>query len=453
MYIIISGAGDVGLSIAESLTRVGHDITIIEKKKVNVDRARALDVRIYHGDGGKMEVLDSAQIDMAEFYFGVTNDDEANMLGCVIAKSRGVKTIARLNNLSYINEPVSMKFSSIGIDIAVCPKLLVVEKIMNIISIPALMNRTAMAKGKMMLLEAKIDHSSSMCRKKLGEINLPKGILVGGIFRGIKVIIPEGKTRIKKGDRLLLVLDSPDKIHNIRKLVGRVEGNKGDRTDDVMIIGVGDMAIHLARRLERKNINVTLISDNIKRCKRAASILKDSVVINGDPTDKKLILEEGLKEMDAVVAMTRKEGINVLVSLLAKVYKIPKVISLINKTSMKGTLETIGIDLALSIDNLTVEALLREIGYLGILKTIPLYGGDVIVFETKVGKRSSVKGKKINKIKLPRGVLIIGVLRGGNTVIPGGDFKLEKRDRVLLFCYQEMMEQMDRYFKGKGLII
>lgn len=453
MYIIISGAGEIGYSIAESLSRVGHDITLIEKNPKVLDRAVSLDVQTMLGNGARMGVLERAHIDMADFYFALTDDDEANILGSVIAKSRGARTMALFNNLRYISEPISRKYESIGIDVAVCPSLLVVDKVKKIISIPALTNRTHIARGKMMVLEVKVQSYSPICDKTIMEIELQSGILIGTIFRGVRVIIPQGGTRVKEGDRLVIVLASPEKVSNVERMVGNVERSDKKKTGNVMVIGSGILATNLARTLEKICTGVTLVSENRERCRKVASILKRTVVINGDPTDKNMMLEEGLEEMDVVISLTSNEGLNVLVSLLAKAYNTPKVISLIKRSSMKPALETIGIDIPLSMKSLAVEALLREIGHLGILRTVPLHGGDVVVFETRIGKRSSLVDKYIKDVRLPKGILIVGILRDGKTSIPGGNFQLKWRDRALIFCYQEMQEEMDRYFRGKGLIL
>ena len=453
MYIIISGAGEVGYSIAESLSRVGHEVTVIEQNEDVLERVKALDVKFINDNGAKMEILEMAGIEKADFYFGLSDDDEANMLGCAIAHANNCKTIARINSLKYISEPISNKFSSIGIDIAISPKLVVADKIAKIIAIPALMNRTSMAKGKMVLAEAKVPPDSSICNISLERIALPKGFLVGAIFRGVEVIIPHGRTIIRKEDRLVMVLDSPDKIPAIEKFIGKIPSNDKKRTDRVMIIGASETAIHLAEKLVDNDIDITLIDKSLRKCEKAAGRLRKATVIHGDPTDKILLLEEGLKNIDALVSMSKDEAFNILIALLAKVYNTPKVISLIDKTTLKPMIETVGIDLAVSVKNLAVEAILQEVEHLEILRTVTLHGGDLMVFETKVARRSVAVRKQIKNIRLPKGVLIVGLLRKGKTLIPNGDDQIRKGDRVIIFCFQEMMERIDRMFRGKGLIL
>ncbi|MDP7264289.1 MAG: Trk system potassium transporter TrkA [Candidatus Thermoplasmatota archaeon] len=453
MNIIISGAGEVGCLIAETLSRVGHEITVIEPDSTVVDNCRGLDSRLICGNGAKAEIIESAGARDADFYFGLSADDEANMLGCVIAKSMGCTTLARINSLKYISEPVSKKFAPIGIDIAISPKLVVADKIAKIIVIPALVNRTSMAKGKMMLVEAKVHTGSQICHNAILNTKLPKGLMIGAIFRGAHVIIPDGKTIIRKDDHLVMVIDSPDKMKNIERLMGEVHGKKRKRIERVMIVGANDMAVHLAKLLEEKDVRVTMIEKRKDKCLKAAGKLKKTVVIEGEPTDKKLLLEEGMENMDAVVAMTRSEEFNILIALFAKIYEIPKVMSLLYRTSLKPMMETVGIDFAASVKHLTIEAVLKEIEQLDILRTVTLHGGELMVFETKVAKRSRASGKKIKDIRLPRGVLIVGIFRKGKTLIPGGDDQVLKGDRVIIFCFQEMMEQINRLFRGKGLIL
>ena len=453
MYIIISGAGEVGFSIAESLSRVGHEVTVIETREDVLERAKALDVKLINDNGARMEVLESAGVEKADFYFGLTDDDEANMLGCAIAHARKCRTIARINSLKYISRPISDKFSSIGIDVAISPKLVVADKIAKIIAIPALMNRTSIAKGKMVLAEAKVPPESSICNISLARIELSAGVLIGAIFRGVEVIIPHGRTIVRTDDRLVMVLDSPDKIPSIEKFIGNIPASDKKRTDRVMIIGASETAIHLAEKLVRNDIHITIIDRSLAKCERAAGRLKKATVIHGDPTDKILLLEEGLKNIDALVSMSKGEAFNILIALLAKVYNTPKVISLIDKTNLKPMIETVGIDLAVSEKKLAVEAILQEVEHLEILRTVTLHGGDLMVFETKVARKSVAVGKQVKGLRLPKGVLIVGLLRKGKTLTPNGDDVIKKGDRVIIFCFQEMMEQIDRMFRGKGLIL
>ena len=448
MYIIISGAGEVGCRIAESLSRVGHEVTVIEQDPVAIEACKgSLDVNLIHANGAKMEVLKAADIDKADFYFGLSDDDEANMLGCVIAKSNGCTTIARINSLKYISKPVSKKFSSIGVDIAVSPRLVVADKIAKIIMVPALVNRTSMAKGRMLLAETKVNSSAPICRNAILNADLPKGLMIGAVFRGAHVIIPQGKTVIRKGDHLVMVLDSPEKIKEIERFVGTIR-RSNNNSNSVMIMGASEMAINLAEKLEKGNVEVKIIDSRRDKCVKAAGRLKKTDVIHGDPMDKRLLLEEGLEKMNAVIPMTTSEEFNILIALLAKIYNTPKVISLLYRTALKSMVETVGIDFAASLKDLTAEAILKEVEQLDILLTVTLHGGELMVFETKVAKRSHATGKQIKNIRLPGGVLIVGIFRKGETLIPNGNDRIMKGDRVITFCFQEMMERVDRMFRG-----
>ncbi len=440
--------------MAATLSRVGHDVTVIEPDPKRLEELRvSLDARLMEGSGANMDHLAAAGAEGADFYFGLSDDDETNMLGSVMAKTRGCRTVARINSGKYIDTPVSRKLAEIGIDIAVSPKLVVAEKIAQVLLIPALVGRTSLAKGKMMLAEAKVRAGAPMCRNALLNTNLPRGIMVGAIFRGAHVIIPSGKTIIRENDHLVVALDSPKRLDELECFSGKAVGGSRRGPERVLIVGARHSSVQLARKLESKGVGVTLIDGSRAKCLKAAERLNRTTVVNGDPTDKKLLLEEGLERMDAVISMTPSEEFNILVALLARMYRIPKVVAVLHRTALKPMVETVGIDFAASVKHLAVEAVLKEVEQLDILRTVTLHGGELMVFETRVTKRSSATGKKIMNLKLPKGVLIVGIFRGGKTLIPGGDEVIMKGDRVIVFCFQEMMERMDRMFRGKGLIL
>ena len=113
-------------------------------------------------------------------------------------------------------------------------------------------------------------------------------------------------------------------------------------TRNVLIIGAGEMAVQLALRLDSENVEVKIIARRREKCIRAAQRLKRTTVIHGDPADKKLLLEERLESMDAVIAMTPSEEFNILAALVARTYEIPKVTAVLYRNVLKPMVETVG---------------------------------------------------------------------------------------------------------------
>ncbi|HEX9817097.1 MAG TPA: NAD-binding protein, partial [Candidatus Thermoplasmatota archaeon] len=132
MYVVMSGAGEVGHHVAKALRLEGHDVAIIEKSKAVLDTITDLDALLIQGNGASQISLEQANIARADVFIGASGSDEANMIGCGIAKSYGVKTVARITDETYLDEVVSHRYQSIGIDVAVCPELVAATKVANL---------------------------------------------------------------------------------------------------------------------------------------------------------------------------------------------------------------------------------------------------------------------------------------------------------------------------------
>ena len=103
MYIVIAGAGEVGNTIARSLSESGHNVAIIDRDKDACARAEVLDALVINGNAAAPAKLEEAYINSADILIAVTGSDEINMLSCAIAKSKGCKTLARINSTRAMN--------------------------------------------------------------------------------------------------------------------------------------------------------------------------------------------------------------------------------------------------------------------------------------------------------------------------------------------------------------
>ena len=155
---------------------------------------------VINGDGTDKELLEEENIGSADFVVAITGDEESNILISLLAKELGTpKAITRVSKLSYL--PL---MSAIGIDTVVSPRLAAVRAILQYIR-PGKILSVAPLKGEHAeAIEAEALETSDIVNKPLHTIKIPKGVIVGAIFRKDEVIIPRGDTVIKPGDRLII---------------------------------------------------------------------------------------------------------------------------------------------------------------------------------------------------------------------------------------------------------
>ncbi len=440
--VIIIGAGEVGYELAESIRRKGHDVVIIDKDEKACRKARSLDIKVIKGNGARPELLQSLEIKIFDYLFAVTDDNEVNLVTCSLAKAAGCKTMARINGLEYISRPVSKRFREIGVDFAVSPELIIAKKIANIITTPAAIDMNLSMRGKINVVEFKILQKSKLEGKKVENVKLPSRINLGAIIRGNNVLVPHGKTIFKRGDTLIVMTEGRVAEKRMRKLVGR----RKHKVNQAIIIGATNIGINVASILNKRGINVKIIDESRTRSRRAAEMLRDVEVIEGDARDKKVLIEEGILRVGAITAAYKSEEYNVLVSLLAKVYGVEKTIAVVRELGLKSLIETIGIDMAASPELQTARTMLRLARDLNPLKAIPIHGGDLYILEMQVTKDSKVVNTKIQDSKLPPQCIVGAMIRKGKTIIPGGKIRFRKGDQVLFFVLKDEIASVEELF-------
>lgn len=449
MYVVIGGAGEVGYHVAKSLREERHDVAIIEKKSQAYERADALDVLAILGNAASPSALKEAGIDGADLFIGVTGVDEVNMLACAIAKTNGCKTIARIHNPEYIDQPVSMqKFKDIGIDIAICPELMSAIKTARVLTLPSTLDADVFAEERVHVFESLINSNSQVIGKTLKEINFPPNCNLVAIFRNSEVIVPKGDDVLLENDRIVTVVGNMDAVPRIEALLGnQVLITRKDAVERVMIYGASEIGLHLAKILQDK-AKVVLIEESKHGSERASEMLSNAIVVHGSGVDRDLLIEEGISGVDAFVATTSKEEANILSCLLAKQYGAKKTVALIDKPEIKSKLEAMGIDLSISPILVTISSVLQyaRISDLKLLSLSVLHEGDAQVLEVKVTERSRVVGKKLRKARFPANSVVGAIVRGDNVIIPRGDDTLQLNDKAIIFARTDTVPKIEKMF-------
>lgn len=447
MYAVIGGAGEVGLHIAHSLYDEGYNLAIVDKDSKACEKAEALDALVVQGNAASLAKLDEAGIANAEIFIGVTGSDEINIVSCGIAHTRGCKTIARINSLDYIDEPIATKkFAFMGIDVAVCPELLASIKMARMLTMPSLLDTDVFARGKIQIVESTVSTKSPVNGQTLKHIPLPPRCNLVAIFRREEVIIPRGTDKLLAGDRVVVALGDPRGMPEIKRLFGTgAPAPSLDMIEKIMVVGATRIGMHLSRLLE-KEVNIVLIDEDEERCKLASERLLSSLVIHGSGTDDGVLLEEGIGNVDAFIATTSSEEINILSCILAKQYGAKKTIALVDRPELKNMLEGIGIDIAVSPRLATVSGILQHVHRAEMLSLSVLHKGEARIVELKVSAQSKIAGKKLKKAHFPKNTLVGAIVRNGNVIIPRGEDMVNIGDSLIVFARTDTIPSLVKLF-------
>lgn len=199
---MILGGGNVGYYLAQRLEKNKIQVTLVEQDKKRCQELSELldNVLIIHGDGTDIHLLEEENLTGVDAFVGVTGFDEANLLMALMAKQSGVrKTVAKISRSNYIKIIDRLK-----IDAAINPVYITASSILKYIRGGKVVSVSLLLGGNAEVTEIIIDKDLPCIGKKLMDLSLPKGIIIGAVVRDNDVIIPKGDTELKANDRIVV---------------------------------------------------------------------------------------------------------------------------------------------------------------------------------------------------------------------------------------------------------
>ncbi len=441
MRAIIVGAGEVGFQLARSLSAENVDVVVVDKNKAKLKRiSEELDVALTEGEGGSPSVLKNAGADEADILLAVTDMDETNMIACLVAKAmfQIPRNVARIRNLEYFSNDVLLQ--SLGINPAINPEIEAAKAVIRLIEVPFAADVDDFENGKVKVIGFRIPSESKLIGKAFKALNLKKPkVLIGAIQRGSKIIIPSGNDTLKKNDIIYLPVRMED-LDLVCDSIGAI----AMPVKRIMILGGGRIGFYVAKTMEERNLNVKVIEKDIERCKFLLKSLKKSVILNGDGSDQKLLEEENIQDMDVFAAISNNEELNIMASILAKSLGVKRVITIVNKTDYLPLAHNLGIEAVLSPRQITASTILKYTRSANILSLTTIAEGKAEIMEAEVKEGSAFAGKTLQEFELPKKTLIGAIIRDNDVIIPSGEDKILKNDKLIIFTLRESIKQVEK---------
>jgi trk system potassium uptake protein TrkA len=443
MKIIIVGAGEVGFHIAQKLSEENQDVFLIDKDPTQIKRVTEnLDVQAMLGSGTSPHMLKTAGIMDADLMVAATDSDEVNLIACLLARymNEYVLKVARLRNPEYLEEKELFSKGLLSVDQIINPESVMVETIRNLMLVPEASDVIDFVDGQIKLIGITIKPDSPFANRKLLSFKEMEGnILVGAIVRGEQVFIPHGEDEILPDDLVYMVVRS-NEFSQILQLLEI----KNETLKRVIIVGAGETGTALTSVLDQTNISVKIIEKDKEKCTSLAEKLEKVIVIQGDGTDRDLLQEENIEDVDFMVAITGDEESNVLISLQAKGLGAKKTITRINKLSYIPIVSAIGIDTVVSSRLSAIRAILQYIRKGKIISVAPLKGEHAEAIEAEALETSDIVNIPLSKVKFPKGAIVGAVVRGDEIIVPVGDTVIKPKDRLIIFALQTEVPKLEK---------
>jgi trk system potassium uptake protein len=202
MYIVIVGAGRVGLNLASFLISDGHDVTIIENdNRLCGDAGHELDAMVICGNGTDKKILNEANIADADVFVAATGNDETNLLSCILVKEFNIpKVIARVSDSTH-----EEAFKHVGINSVVNPEFTAATYLEKLITRPKIADLVIVGKGNAELLDITVTNEK-LFGKNTSDISPTKDFIISAIYDNEDIIIPDDTTILKEGCKISVLV-------------------------------------------------------------------------------------------------------------------------------------------------------------------------------------------------------------------------------------------------------
>jgi len=221
MYIVIAGAGRLGVILAKKLKEDDHQVCVIDKNEgiCNGLTGELQGIMIIGGDATYPNILKQAKIEKANVCVSATSSDEDNIIICYLAKELfGVKrTVARVNDPKHV--PL---YKYMEVDNPVDSTSIIARVVEEEASFTDVMRLLSIKKGRLSIVRVDIPQNSPVANKSLKDINLPQNSVLVSILRGPDIIIPYGSTVILPGDEIIAATFIDVEKELIKALIGKI---------------------------------------------------------------------------------------------------------------------------------------------------------------------------------------------------------------------------------------
>jgi trk system potassium uptake protein TrkA len=445
MRIIIAGAGEVGTHLAKMLSNENHEIILIDTEE---DRLKpvdsSLDVLTYVGSATSISILQEVLQKKTDLFIAVTHGEDTNITASILAKRLGaMKTIARIDNLDYLEHSTLEFFKSLGIDSLIYPELIAAREVLSLLHETGTTEFMEFCGGKLAMYVQKLDENAPILNKSLQEISLTSSTdkyRAVAIKRNENTIIPRGNEYFHLGD-LVFVISTNEGIDEMMK----TSGKENFEAKSIMILGGSRIGKHVALYMQ-KTCEVKLIESDQARCEALSEILENTLIINGDCRNVDLLEQEGISKMDAFVAVTGNSETNILSCLLAKKLGVKRTIAEVENMEYINLAENTGIDTIINKKISAASRIFRHTTNPNVTQVKYMTGTEAEVIEFNVTEGARITRGSLRSLDFPKDAIVGGGTRDGVPFIATGDTIIKPNDKVVVFTLPSAYERVSKFF-------
>lgn len=446
MKIIICGAYGIGTHLAKMLSRNHEDITLIDEDDERLAQIGSdFDLLTEQASPSSIKALHEAGAEHADLFIAVTPEESLNITSCVLAKALGAKkTVAKISNSEYTAPELQDFFTGLGVSSLIYPEKLAAVDIINGLKMSWVRQRWDVHNGALVMLAIKLRETCEILNNPLKNLCGPDDPYhVVAIKRLNETIIPGGNDELKLYD-LAYFMTTTQYIPYMRKIVGKEQYVD---VKNVMIMGGGATAVRAINTMP-DYLDTKLIEINEDRCEELNNLLDDdkALIINGDGRDTQLLLEEGIKNTQAFVALTSNAETNILACLTAKRLGVRKTVAMVENVDYVNMAESLDIGTIINKKAIAASHIYQIMLDAKVMnmRFIMTANADVAEFVAQEGSR--VTKKPVKDLGLPKEATIGGLVRGDEGLLVSGHTQIQAGDIVMVFCHNINLKTIEKLF-------
>ena len=450
MKVVIVGIGKIGESLATRLLKEKHDVTVVDEDYQTVDDiVNRIDVKGVVGNCLERHILSEAEADKADCFFACTPRDELNILSAVLAKKMGAKrVVARVRDPKYLSSLESLK-DELAVDMIFNPEYRTALEIRQILKFPSAISADTFASGKVSLTEFRISEDSPIRDMTVMDASRTAGgkMLFAVVSRDGKVTIPNGDFVLQANDLVHIAAEEKDLLELSKKI-----NLFRQKAKSVVILGGGRIAYYLAKELIADGVKVKIIEIDEERCRELDADLTKATVICADGTETDVLEEEGIRSADAFIAMTGMDEENAVISLYAASLGHLKVVPMITSDPLAKMVRRLGLDSVIAPHEVIADQLVRFVRANQVdegegINALYRIHDKAEAVEFTVQPDFPGIGIPLKSLRLKNNVLLCGVVRDGEFILPSGETSLAVHDKVLVVTGVKQVTELDQILK------
>jgi trk system potassium uptake protein TrkA len=448
MRILIIGAGNTGRALASKLCAMDHDVVVVDRC---ADQLAALDAQFdimtVQGSGSSSDVLEQAGLAKADLLVAVTCSDEVNILACQFAHAVGVAhKVSRVSNPEWTHSSL-LDFKALGVDLMISQSEQMADQLFGILRNPGLLESVDLLDGRLQIAGVSVVEGSQLLRGPVAGFqseDIVSRVRFVAMMRDESLSLPRGDTQFKAGDDVYAAM-RPEDLPAFLDWV--YPGRKP--FDKAVVTGGSDLGLDLARRMEAASMPVVLLEQDAERASACSDVLHKTLILQGDASDRDTLVNAGVSENSAFVAITADDELNIISCILANRLESAFTVALVAKPDYVPLIRSLGLlDRVVNPHLCMVNAIMHYVRGKHVKAAVQLHRAPGELLHVAVREGHRWVGKTVRKVRMPGACILAGLLRGDDVLIPTGDLGIEAGDQLVIFALPADVERVQSAFRS-----